>query len=546
MLADFGIALAVSEAGGNRLTETGLSLGTPAVHEPRAGHRRPAARCPERRLLARRRAVRDARRRAAGDRAERPGDDREAHDRAAGPPPGGAALGPEAVDAAVAKALDKTPADRFASAGEFARALEARAATGSSTAPTVAVPAPRSRRMLWIGLAAALVALVSAGAWLSTRGRAAPAAPPPPASYALRDRSQLTFTGTVFVSAVSGDGKQLAYITHNCGADGCSYAVELQDVGGTATHRVLDGATAGYGLEWSPDRRNLIFVGTINRRWGFYLLSALGGPPQYSSPSAAMFWAGGDSLLIGPRSASSDSVLPGARYRDRRHGARQRPRARPRARLTGLSVSPGGRWIVALVIQGSRGLWQVLDRNGTVADRVVNSCTCPGRITHDALWLSRAGCRRRIHRAHRARPRHRQAGRAAGHAALRQLQQLQRHRRRRDAGDRRRRARLQPLDHRPGRGAQGEVPRRPAALHHVHAGERRHVPRRVAGPPLPPRAQRRAPLLSAAVCRRQRGYPQHPRRRRRHRLGRCRRRCGSPGGCPAVLGSASWTCVPVP
>jgi hypothetical protein len=46
---------------------------------------------------------------------------------------------------------------------------------------------------------------------------------------------------------------------------------------------------------------------------------------------------------------------------------------------------------VALVIQGSRGLWQVLDRSGRVADRVVNSCTCPGRITNDALWLSRSG-----------------------------------------------------------------------------------------------------------------------------------------------------------
>ncbi len=36
MLADFGIALAVKEAGGNRLTETGLSLRYAAVHEPGA------------------------------------------------------------------------------------------------------------------------------------------------------------------------------------------------------------------------------------------------------------------------------------------------------------------------------------------------------------------------------------------------------------------------------------------------------------------------------------------------------------------------------
>ena len=34
MLADFGIALAEKEAGGNRLTETGLSLGTPQYMSP--------------------------------------------------------------------------------------------------------------------------------------------------------------------------------------------------------------------------------------------------------------------------------------------------------------------------------------------------------------------------------------------------------------------------------------------------------------------------------------------------------------------------------
>ena len=39
LLTDFGIALAVSEAGGDRLTGTGLSLGTPQLHEPRAGRR---------------------------------------------------------------------------------------------------------------------------------------------------------------------------------------------------------------------------------------------------------------------------------------------------------------------------------------------------------------------------------------------------------------------------------------------------------------------------------------------------------------------------
>jgi hypothetical protein len=387
MLADFGIALAVSEAGGNRLTETGLSLGTPQYMSPEqaTGDRLLDARSDVYSLAAVLYEMLAGEPPVTGPSAQamiaKLMTERPVHLRVV------RASIPEAVDAAVARALDKTPADRFASAGDFVRALEERGVTGSSTVPTVAVPPPRNRRGLWVGLAAALVALTAAGGWLYARGRAAP----PPASYAVRDRTQLTFTGTVFVSAVSGDGKQLAFVTHNCGADGCTYAVDLQDVGGTATHRILDGATAAYGLEWSPDRRNLLFIGTLNRRWGFYLLSALGGPPRYLSPSAAMFWAGGDSLLIGPPAAGSDSVFQlRVTSIDGTVGDSIRVPG-PGLGLTGLSVSPGGRWIVALVIQGSRGLWQVLDRNGTVADRVLNSCTCPGRITHDALWLTRSG-----------------------------------------------------------------------------------------------------------------------------------------------------------
>lgn len=34
LVADFGIALAVSNAGGNRITQTGLSLGTPQYMSP--------------------------------------------------------------------------------------------------------------------------------------------------------------------------------------------------------------------------------------------------------------------------------------------------------------------------------------------------------------------------------------------------------------------------------------------------------------------------------------------------------------------------------
>ena len=86
---------------------------------------------------------------------------------------------PEAVDAAVAKALDKTPADRFASAGDFARALEVRTVTGAGTEPTVVLPAPRPRRRLGVILAVVLLASSwrPAPTWRPAGGRRRPRRP---------------------------------------------------------------------------------------------------------------------------------------------------------------------------------------------------------------------------------------------------------------------------------------------------------------------------------------------------------------------------------
>ena len=62
MVADFGIALAVSAAAGGRMTETGLSLGTPHYMSPEQATAEKEITGALRHLLAGERAVRDARR----------------------------------------------------------------------------------------------------------------------------------------------------------------------------------------------------------------------------------------------------------------------------------------------------------------------------------------------------------------------------------------------------------------------------------------------------------------------------------------------------
>ena len=123
LVADFGIALAVSQAGGTRLTETGLSLGTPHYMSPEQamGDRELDARSDVYSLGATvyEMLVGDPPHMGSTVQAiiakvlsETPSPITRARE-----------LVPPNVDAAVRQSLAKTPADRFHSAAEFAEAL---------------------------------------------------------------------------------------------------------------------------------------------------------------------------------------------------------------------------------------------------------------------------------------------------------------------------------------------------------------------------------------------------------------------------------------
>ena len=387
MLADFGIALAVQESAGSRLTETGLSLGTPHYMSPEqaTGDRHVDARSDLYSLASVLYEMLVGEPPMTGKTVQaviaKLLTEPAMHVRTVRP------TVPEHVDSAVARALSKVPADRFGTVADFTRALDAATVVAHAAQTTGAIPTPpaKSRRPL-LAAGVAVVAVAVAGGALVASGKFRAK----DTSAALRDRTQLTFSGKIAAPSVSSDGKQLAYFTKECAGVDCRYAIDLQDVGSTTTRRVLEGGTAAYALAWSPDRRNLLMNGTVGGRYGTYLVSALGGPPRFLTPGAAAFYAGGDSLLIGPLAPSDtafyvkvaglngtvrDSVrIPGAG-----------------TQLASLVSVPGTTRFVAMIIQPPRGLWQVFERNGKVTDKLLNTCTCGAAASHDALWMTRAG-----------------------------------------------------------------------------------------------------------------------------------------------------------
>jgi serine/threonine protein kinase len=170
VVADFGISLALTQAGGARMTQSGISLGTPTYMSPEQ---------------------------ASGERSITPRSDiyslgAVTYEMLSGEPPFGGANAqaviakvmtqeprlltsqrrsvPLHVASAVSRALEKVPADRFASAHEFAEALN-NPSSASAVAPKPALEAKKTNPML---IVAALIAvsLVGLAIWGLTPSKA--------------------------------------------------------------------------------------------------------------------------------------------------------------------------------------------------------------------------------------------------------------------------------------------------------------------------------------------------------------------------------------
>jgi serine/threonine protein kinase len=278
VVADFGIALAVSAAGGGRLTETGLSLGTPYYMSPEQ---------------------------ATADRDPGPASDVYSlacvlYEMIAGDPPhtGSTAQAvlariltdrprpltdfretvPANVAAAVARALAKVPADRFESAAAFSAALEDAAFTYTPAADTggrwvaaapTGTPGP-SRRTVAV-LAALLVLATAAGAWGWLRS-----VPEIPRLQARLDIQVTPAGGPDF--AISPDGTRIVYRS-----GGENPRLMIRSLGSPES-QVIPGTEGARGPAFSPDGRSIAFnQGAPNDSWHTVSLSG-GSPIQVGTP----------------------------------------------------------------------------------------------------------------------------------------------------------------------------------------------------------------------------------------------------------------------
>ncbi len=255
LVADFGIALAASSAG-TRMTETGMSLGTPQYMSPEQ---------------------------AMGEREITAASDVYAlgcvaYEMLTGDPPfsGSTAQAivarvvteqprsltsqrhtiPANVEQAVLTALKKLPADRFATAGEFASALGNRSYTSTTAIAAAPVNAARSRFRDPVFVGVSLVALAAiTGVATLIRPKAAAAVLPPIRYVLATTDSTRPYGNYPWPAAISPDASTLVYTVEQDAGAPSLYFVRTDQL----TAHPIPNTVGAYQPYFSPDGNWLAF-----------------------------------------------------------------------------------------------------------------------------------------------------------------------------------------------------------------------------------------------------------------------------------------------
>jgi eukaryotic-like serine/threonine-protein kinase len=372
LVADFGIALAATKAGGERMTQTGMSLGTPHYMSPEQamGEREITAKSDVYALgaMTYEMLVGDppftgstAQAIVAKAMTEKPVPPSRLRDTV-----------PEAVEDAVLTALAKLPADRFASASEFASALSS---TGTATARTRVLrsaTAPRRVLLLWPAVAAA-AAVAALWGWLRPR---TPVAGQPPSRLALL-APELGGSSTALQRqiALTPDGTTLLY-TALINGENVTMRRELDADEGAPVPGVPR-FLAGYAVSQDGEE----FIGYVEGAQTFYRFPIAGGngralPTELGIPDVAwaadgtIWFAGTRDVDLGMGRLGPDNVVT-------------RPFGKRNVNLVPMEILPGDR--TALVIMrpfgASAGPALLLDLQSGETEPLLNVDIVQARIS---------------------------------------------------------------------------------------------------------------------------------------------------------------------
>ncbi|HEU4989918.1 MAG TPA: protein kinase [Gemmatimonadaceae bacterium] len=354
MVADFGIALALSAAAGGRMTETGMSLGTPHYMSPEQAT-----------------ADKDI-----SNRSDIYSLGSVLYEMLTGEPPhmGTSAQQiimkivteeaapvtrlrksvPPNVAAAVAKAVERLPADRFETAKAFADALnDPGFATLTITGGSVAGRRTRGPRVV-IGIAAASVAVALAAGWMIGRRGGDPGSVGPAdvvhATLGLADSVAVPAIASMRL-AISPSGRRIAFV----GEKGGVVQLWVRDLGDDAAHPLADteGALDPF---FSPDGESIGFYTGTGSRGTLKVVSFSGGVVRTVVSDSVPLYGGGswgdDGRIYFTYSANLASVSAA--------GGPVTVIARPDSQTGGSEfdfpeVLPGSHKVLMMVYRGSVG-----------------------------------------------------------------------------------------------------------------------------------------------------------------------------------------------
>jgi len=182
----------------------------------------------------------------------------------------------------VMRCLEKDPADRWRTTEELLERLESVVSLFGATTPaehTLAMPAQgvvSRKRIRQLGALAGVLAVGAVLGALATRSG--------PLHQDVAMHQQVTFSGVISVTAISTDGRFLAYATRE--GDG----LLVQELAGGPPLRIAEGLSRLTNLRWSPDGSRLLFSGWYRGQLGTYIIPRLGGPPRQVRREAFGQW----------------------------------------------------------------------------------------------------------------------------------------------------------------------------------------------------------------------------------------------------------------